>query len=72
MPSVSSVVKALRIARVTLSDRAAAGVYADLSGPEIERVLREHLGPDHTILARLIPDDRDGPQTVRDALKRCA
>ena len=48
----------LRIARVTLSDRASAGVYADLSGPEIERVLREHLGDQHTLLARLIPDDR--------------
>ena len=58
MPSVSSVVKPLRIARVTLSDRASAGVYADLSGPEIERVLREHLGPDHTILAHLLPDER--------------
>ena len=49
----------LRIARVTLSDRAAAGVYADLGGPEIERVLREHLGPDHEIISRLIPDGRD-------------
>ncbi|TAG27432.1 MAG: molybdopterin adenylyltransferase [Verrucomicrobia bacterium] len=47
----------LRIARVTLSDRASAGVYADLSGPEIERVLAEHLGPGHTYLARLLPDD---------------
>jgi molybdopterin adenylyltransferase len=48
----------MKIARVTLSDRASAGVYADLSGPEIERVLRETLGADHTFLARLIPDDR--------------
>ncbi len=50
----------MKIARVTLSDRAAAGVYADLSGPEIERVLRLHLGDDHLFLARLIPDDREG------------
>ena len=79
MPSVSSVVKnsvspVLRIARVTLSDRAAAGVYADLSGPEIERVLREHLGPGHTILARLVPDDRDGLSALLRALcddERC-
>ena len=50
----------LRIARVTLSDRASAGVYADLSGPEIERVLRASFGDEPTILVRLIPDDRDG------------
>jgi molybdopterin adenylyltransferase len=48
----------MKIARVTLSDRASAGVYADRSGPEIERVLAEHLGPGHTVLARLLPDDR--------------
>ena len=50
----------LRLARVTLSDRASAGVYADLSGPEIERVLRASFGEKPTILVRLIPDDRDG------------
>ncbi len=48
----------MKIARVTLSDRASAGVYADKSGPEIERVLRETLGDGHEFLARLIPDDR--------------
>ncbi len=31
----------MTVARVTLSDRASAGVYADRSGPEIERVLSE-------------------------------
>lgn len=50
----------MKIARVTLSDRASAGVYPDRSGPEIERVLAEHLGPGHTIIAHLIPDDREG------------
>ena len=48
----------LRSARVTLSDRASAGVYADLSGPELERVLRDSFGAAPTILVRLIPDDR--------------
>lgn len=52
------VITPLRIARVTLSDRASAGVYADLSGPEIERVLRETLGSEHTFVARLMPDER--------------
>ena len=50
----------LRLARVTLSDRASAGVYADLSGPEIERILRASFGDEPAILVRLIPDDRDG------------
>lgn len=48
----------MKLARVTLSDRASAGVYPDLSGPEIERVLRETLGSGHTFLARLVPDER--------------
>lgn len=56
--TVSSVVKSLRIARVTLSDRASAGVYADLSGPEIERVLRASFGDEPVIISRLIPDDQ--------------
>lgn len=48
----------MKIARVTLSDRAAAGTYADLSGPEIERILRECFGDALVVLARLIPDER--------------
>ena len=56
----NSVTTPLRLARVTLSDRASAGVYADLSGPEIERILRASFGDVPTILVRLIPDDRDG------------
>ena len=31
----------MKIARLTLSDRASAGIYEDLSGPEIERILTE-------------------------------
>ena len=48
----------LRIARVTLSDRASAGIYADLSGPEIERILAPAFDPAPAFLSRLIPDDR--------------
>jgi molybdopterin adenylyltransferase len=54
----------MKLARVTLSDRASAGVYADLSGPEIERVLRASFGDEPTILVRLIPDDREGIATT--------
>ncbi len=54
----------MKIARVTLSDRASAGAYADLSGPEIERVLVEHLGAEHTYLAVVLPDERDQISTL--------
>lgn len=47
----------MKIGRLTISDRAAAGVYADLSGPEIERVLTEQLGPGHVFAARVVPDE---------------
>ncbi|AKC83144.1 molybdopterin adenylyltransferase [Verrucomicrobia bacterium IMCC26134] len=58
----------MKIARVTLSDRASAGVYADLSGPEIERVLSETLGAGHTFVVRLLPDDRAGIAAALSAL----
>jgi len=47
------------IARVTLSDRASAGIYADLSGPEIERILTPAFSPPApTFITRVIPDER--------------
>jgi molybdopterin adenylyltransferase len=63
-----SMLSSLRIARVTLSDRASAGVYADLSGPEIERILHASFGEEPTILVRLIPDDREGIAATLRAL----
>lgn len=49
----------MKIARVTLSDRASAGIYPDLSGPEIERILTPAFAPlTPAFLSRLIPDDR--------------
>ena len=33
----------MKVARLTISDRASAGIYADKSGPEIERVFRESM-----------------------------
>ncbi|MFZ4777017.1 MAG: molybdopterin adenylyltransferase [Terrimicrobiaceae bacterium] len=55
----------MKIGRVTLSDRAHAGIYADLSGPEIERVLRECLDPLAEFVVRLLPDER---QQIESAL----
>lgn len=46
------------IGRITLSDRASAGVYEDASGPEIERVLGEFFEEEMEFLARVLPDDR--------------
>lgn len=49
----------MKIGRITVSDRASAGIYADLGGPEIERLLREHLGPAHEFVAAIVPDEQD-------------
>ncbi|MEX1110639.1 MAG: molybdopterin adenylyltransferase [Chthoniobacterales bacterium] len=46
------------VGRVTLSDRAASGVYEDASGPEIERVLRDFFHEEMEFHARVLPDDR--------------
>jgi len=49
----------MKVARLTLSDRASAGVYQDLSGPEIERVFGEDQGDEKIEWLRIImPDDR--------------
>lgn len=47
----------MKVARVTLSDRASSGVYADRSGPEIERVWRALGGVEADWIPVLIPDD---------------
>jgi len=48
----------MKIGRITVSDRASAGIYEDLSGPEIERLLSERLGRDHAFLSAVIPDEQ--------------
>jgi molybdopterin adenylyltransferase len=47
----------MKIGRITISDRASAGVYADRSGPEIESALREVLGAEVQFLAAIVPDE---------------
>ena len=47
----------MKIGRLTISDRASAGVYADRSGPEIETVLREFLGSGAVFEAVIVPDE---------------
>lgn len=49
----------MKIGRLTLSDRAHAGAYEDLSGPEIERVVRAVLDSGADFVVRLLPDEQD-------------
>jgi len=49
----------MRIARLTLSDRASAGIYEDLSGPEIERILSEAGFQKTEWIRHVMPDDRE-------------
>ncbi len=64
-----------RIGIVTLSDRASAGVYEDLSGQAIRATLTEWLTSPWEAVYRLIPDDRP---TIEETLRvlcdvqRCA
>ena len=47
----------MKVGRVTLSDRAAAGVYEDRSGPRIEAIIESAFADEIEFLRRLIPDD---------------
>lgn len=59
----------MKVARVTLSDRAAAGVYADVSGPEIERVAQQFFAEPLEWTRVLLSDDR---AALEAALRRLA
>lgn len=58
----------MKIGRITISDRATAGVYEDRSGPEIETVLRAYL-PGSSFVAAIVPDEIT---EITAALKKCA
>jgi molybdopterin adenylyltransferase len=47
----------MKVGRLTLSDRAAAGIYEDRSGPEIESIISSYFVDNLEFLRRLIPDD---------------
>lgn len=59
----------MRIGRITISDRASAGIYTDRSGPEIERALRDVLGSEATFEVLLIPDEAP---LIQEAICECA
>ena len=66
MPGPSSA-PAVKIGRLTISDRASAGVYEDLSGPAIEEALAGLFGGAAEFCHLLVPDER--PQ-IADALRQ--
>ena len=49
----------MKIGRLTISDRAAAGVYEDRSGPEIENILGGFFGSEVTFEAVIVPDEAE-------------
>lgn len=49
----------MKVGRITLSDRASAGVYADASGPEIERVVQEIFDEPLEFIRTLLPDEQE-------------
>ena len=50
----------MKIGRITVSDRASAGIYEDRSGPEIERILRQLFGDTTQFCAAVVPDEAAG------------
>ena len=57
----------MKFARITLSDRASAGVYEDRSGPAIEQFFTERVSDEIEWQRVLISDERDG---IEAALRR--
>jgi molybdopterin adenylyltransferase len=49
----------MKVARLTISDRASTGVYKDRSGPEIERVFSETWKEPCDMITRIVADERE-------------
>jgi molybdopterin adenylyltransferase len=58
----------VRVAVVTISDRASRGEYEDLSGPEVERLVLARY-PDTAVSRRVVPDE---PEAILAALEASA
>lgn len=55
----------IKIGIITASDRASSGIYEDISGKEVERLMNLWLISDWTPVYRLIPDEQ---QVIEEAL----
>ena len=49
----------MNVARLTISDRASAGFYADKGGPELERVFCEAWSEPVQMISKIIADERE-------------
>ena len=49
----------MKVARLTISDRASAGIYADKGGPELERVFCEVWPEPFQMISKIIADERE-------------
>lgn len=47
----------MKVHVITVSDRASKGIYEDLSGPEIQRILKEFFGDDLECRIDVVPDE---------------
>ena len=59
----------MKIGRITISDRASTGIYADQSGPAIEQILREALDSEALFESAVIPDE---PELISAKLRELA
>jgi len=57
----------VKVAVITVSDRASRGIYQDLSGPAIQELLSEHFREDLELESSLVPDEE---ASLREALER--
>jgi len=58
-----------RIGILTISDRASAGIYEDLSGPAIQATLEDYLSSPWEPVSRVIPDER--PLIEAELIRLC-
>ena len=54
----------MKIAIVTISDRASSGTYEDISGPAIEEWLAKAVTTPYDVLHRIIPDGVESVSTT--------
>ena len=59
----------MKVARITLSDRAANKIYEDVSGPEIERVVQDLFAEAIDWQREILPDERE---LIEQALRKFA
>lgn len=48
----------MKVTVITISDRASKGIYEDLSGPAIEKIIKEAIA-DAEVLRVIVPDEKD-------------